>query len=117
MRVARGRRWPPPPQMPPSGPSLPPSFDWQLRVGVVEAVGDRVLEVQGGPLADGGVPGVHAETLSSRVEEGGAQPRVDGVLRLAVSMRAGRAVEPRRAMELPADSGDRREAGETLARE
>jgi hypothetical protein len=81
----------------------------------VEGVGDRLFEVQRGPFAEGGVPGVGAPARSCGFEEGRVEPGIDRVLRLAVAVCCGSAGEPRGAVEVVADCDDCGEAGYALA--
>jgi hypothetical protein len=81
---------------------------------LVQRVGDRVLEAQLSPFADGGVPCVGSEAPAGGREERPVKPRRDLVLLSAVAVGRRGASKPRGMTEVAVDDGDGREPEESF---
>ena len=89
----------------------------ELRAWFVEGVGNRALEAQRGPFTGGGVPRVGSVARAGGSKNAASSLASTGVLGLAVAMRAAAPTEPRGAVEVVADCGDRGEAAQPFGRE
>src|SRR5215211_8268052 len=85
--------------------------------GSFEPVRERLVPTERGAVAYGRIPRFGAEPFARRVEVRRGEPRVDDVLREAVAMGARRAVEPRGAVEVVPQRGDRGKTGQSLRSE